>query len=245
MGRFRSAYAELASAQKGRGKGAPAYSVFVNRRVGRVFAAAAYTWGWTPNAVSLVSAAHTFVAIALIAVAPITWGAGILIALLLMAGYAWDSADGQVARLRGGGTLAGEWLDHFLDAIKISTLHLAVLIALALRSSLADTGWLLVPICYSATATVTFFGILLNDLLKAKGDAVPPTVASTWSLRRSLLMLPTDYGFLCAVFLLWGNTSLFFPVYTAMAVCAAGFLGLAAVKWFRDMSAVDAAAQVA
>lgn len=243
MGRVRNAYADLARAQKGRGRGAPAYSVFVNRKAGRALAAMAYTWGWTPNQVSVVSAAHTYVAIAVIAAAPITWGTGIAVAVLLMLGYAWDSADGQVARLRGGGTLAGEWLDHFLDAIKISTLHLAVLVALATRSPFAGTAWLLIPIAYSVTATVTFFGMLLNDLLKGKKGAPPSSVSRGWSIGRSIVMLPTDYGLLCAIFLLWGEVSFFFPVYSFLAACALGFLGLAAVKWFRDMTALDADAQ--
>ncbi|HJG50865.1 MAG TPA: CDP-alcohol phosphatidyltransferase family protein, partial [Brachybacterium faecium] len=96
-------YRQLAYAQKGHARGAPAYSVYVNRRLGRALAAGAHGLGLTPNQVSLVSAAHSFAAILLIALVPASIPAGFFIALLLVLGYAWDSADGQVARLRGGG----------------------------------------------------------------------------------------------------------------------------------------------
>ena len=122
---FVEAHRRLAAAQKGHARGAPAYSVYLNRRLGRVLAAAAFRWGWTPNQVTAVSAAHTFVGIALLLALPVQWWSGVIVALLLVLGYAWDSADGQVARLRGGGSLAGEWLDHFVDAIKIASTFVA------------------------------------------------------------------------------------------------------------------------
>ena len=65
-----------------------------------------------------------------------------------MLGYALDSADGQLARLRGGGSLTGEWLDHVIDSFKISTLHLAVLV-MAYRFFPTPTWWLLVPLVFS------------------------------------------------------------------------------------------------
>jgi phosphatidylglycerophosphate synthase len=236
---FADSYARLARAQKGHARGAPAYSVYLNRRLGRVFAAAAHTWGWTPNTATAISAAHTFPAIALIIVAPITWWSGVLIALLLVLGYAWDSADGQLARLRGGGSLSGEWLDHFIDAIKIASLHLAVLVGLWLHADLQNSLWLIVPLIFSVVAVVSFFGMLLNDLLKGK-KGVPSTHArGGGSLIRSLMMLPTDYGILCLIFLVWGWTTGFLFCYTALMLLNAVFISLAAVKWFREMRAID------
>ena len=108
----------LASAQKP-GRGAPPYSRWINRRLGRLLAAAAYLAGRTPNQVTGLSALMTAIALVLVAtVRPALW-LGILVAFLLLLGYALDSADGQLARLRGGGTKAGEWLDHVVDAFKI------------------------------------------------------------------------------------------------------------------------------
>ncbi|MFT4214537.1 MAG: CDP-alcohol phosphatidyltransferase family protein [Microbacterium sp.] len=237
---FLSAYASLAQAQKGHARGAPAYSLYVNRKLGRVFAAAAFRWGWTPNGATAFSAVHTFFAIAMIAIVPITWWSGIVIAVLLLLGYAWDSADGQLARLRGGGSLAGEWLDHFIDSIKHATMHLAMMIGLWWHSDLRDTTWLLVPLAYSAIAVVTFFGMLLNDLLKGKKGVPSTHDRAGGTLGRSLLMLPTDYGLLCLVFILWGWVSGFMFCYGILMLLNGAFIVLAAVKWFREMRSIDA-----
>lgn len=232
---FREAFSSLKAAQKGHARGAPAYSVYVNRRIGRVFAAFAYTRGWTPNQVTAISAVHTFIGIALLIALPPSWWSGLLIALLLACGYAWDSADGQVARLRGGGTAAGEWLDHFVDAAKLSLLHLAVLIGLWLHTPLRDTPWLLVPLAFSAVATITFFGMLLNDLLKASRSVASSHSRGGGTLLRSTILLPTDFGVLCLVFVLWGWTGSFIVAYTLLAAAALAFLILASVRWFREM----------
>ncbi|MFA4841221.1 MAG: CDP-alcohol phosphatidyltransferase family protein [Agrococcus sp.] len=243
---FSDVHARLASAQKGHARGAPAYSVYVNRRLGRVFAAAAYRWGWTPDGVTALSAAHTFAGLVVLLALPAAWWTGLLVAILLALGYAWDSADGQVARLRGGGSLAGEWLDHFVDAIKIAALHLAVLVALwwhtPLRdTSFPDTAWLLVPIGFSIVGVVTFFGMLLNDLLKGKAGVPSTHARGGGTAGRSLLLLPTDFGVLCLVFVLWGWTTGFLWAYAALALANAAFLGLAAVRWFREIRAIDRA----
>ncbi len=236
---FADAYGRLAAAQKGHARGAPAYSVYLNRRMGRVFAALAYRWGWTPNGATALSAVFTFSGIALIAVAPITWWSGIFIAVLLILGYAWDSADGQLARLQGGGSLAGEWLDHFIDSLKHATLHLAVLIGLWRVPELRDTAWLLIPLAFSAIVVVTFFGMLLNDLLKGK-QGVPSTHAhGGGTFARSVLLLPTDYGLLCLVFAFWGWPAAFLLLYGVLMVLNGIFLVLAAVKWFREMRSID------
>lgn len=235
---IRDTLRRLGSAQKGRARGAPAYSVYVNRPVGRLLAAIAYRIGLTPNQVTVVSAVFTFAAIALIALAPITWPLGILIWLLLALGYAWDSADGQVARLRGGGSLAGEWLDHFVDAVKISSLHLAVLVALSRVDGLAEV-WLLVPIGFTVVANTTFFAMILNDLLKGKRGIVSAHSSGGGSPLRSLLLLPTDYGVLLLAFLAWGWTPVFLGLYTLLFAAATAFLVLAAAKWFIEMNRID------
>jgi hypothetical protein len=59
---------------------------------------------------------------------------------------------------------------------------------------------------------------------------------------RSLLLLPTDFGVLCLVFALWGWTDGFVWAYAALAVANAAFLVLAAVRWFREIRAIDRAA---
>ncbi len=234
-----AAYRRLAAAQKGHARGAPAYSVYINRRIGRVLAALAFRAGWTPNGVTLVSAVHTFLAIALLIALLATWWSGLLIAILFVLGYAWDSADGQLARLRGGGSLAGEWLDHFVDAVKIASLHLAVLLGLQLHTPLAGTAWLLIPLVFSVVAVVTFFGMLLNDLLKGKKGVASTHARGGGTLLRSTILLPTDFGVVCLVFLFWGWTPIFVALYALLAGLNLLFLIAAAVKWFREIRALD------
>lgn len=233
----------LAGAQKPAASGAPAYSIYVNRKVGRLIAAAAYRAGLTPNAVTAISAAFTFASITAIALVPTGPWLGVAVGLGLALGYAFDSADGQVARLRGGGSISGEWLDHVVDAIKTSTLHLAVLIGL-FRFGGLDTAWLLVPIGFSVVAAIAFFAMMLNDTLKAvhaRRTGVQAERRGSSPLR-SLLLLPTDYGIVCLTMLTFGITPLFLVLYTALFALQGLHLVATLVKWFRDMRALDRAA---
>jgi phosphatidylglycerophosphate synthase len=228
----------LSSAQKTAARGAPAYSVYVNRRVGRYLAAGAFRLGLTPNNVTAISAGFTFCAIGLLTIGEPSWGFGIVVWLLLAVGYAFDSADGQVARLRGGGSPSGEWLDHVVDSIKISTLHLAVLIMMFRHFPLESSAWLLVPIGFAAVAAVSFFAMILNDLLKAKHAPTIAPPAAPRTLLRSLLGVPTDYGVLCLAFVLLGAPLAFFGLYALLFVANTLYLALALGKWFRDMTAL-------
>jgi phosphatidylglycerophosphate synthase len=235
---FRQTMARLSTAQKG-AKGAPAYSRFVNRRAGRVLAALAYRAGLTPNAVTGISAVFTFTGIALLALLPPSAGLGPGVAALLLVGYAFDSADGQLARLRGGGSLVGEWLDHIVDSAKVASLHLVLLVGLY-RFDVVPDRWLLVPLAYSAVWSVLFFAMILNDQLRRQGGATPRSTAdgSRAPVLRSLLVAPTDYGVLCLVFALYGATSVFFVGYSLLFLATAAFLAAACVAWFREISAL-------
>lgn len=229
---------QLRTAQKGRAKGAPGYSIYVNRKVGRFLAAFAHTLHLTPNQVTLVSAVFTFTGVILLATVPPSPVLGVCVWLLLALGYAWDSADGQVARLRGGGSAAGEWLDHFVDALKISCLHLSVLIAWYRYFPIKSELWLLVPIGFAVVGAVTFFAMILNDLLKSSKGMASAVESGGSSVLRSFVLLPTDYGILCFSFVLWGFPSLFISAYSLLAIACAMFLVLASVKWFNDMKRV-------
>ncbi|GAA1979461.1 CDP-alcohol phosphatidyltransferase family protein [Amycolatopsis minnesotensis] len=229
--RFTETLERLPSAQKS-AKGAPAYSRFVNRRAGGYLAAAAYHLGRTPNQVSAISAAFTFTGIAVIALAPPVPVTGFAVCLALVAGYAFDAADGQLARLRGGGSLAGEWLDHVIDALKIATLHLSVLVS-AYRFSDLPKGFLLVPIGFSVVASVQFFALILNEQLRHRAGAARLPGGKP-SPVRSLLVVPTDYGVLCLGFALLGFPAVFEPLYGLLFAANAAFLAAALPKWYRD-----------
>jgi phosphatidylglycerophosphate synthase len=197
----------------------------------------AFHAGLTPNAVTGISAAFTATGIGLLALVPPSAPMGLAVAGCLILGYALDAADGQLARLRGGGSPAGEWLDHMVDAAKASSLHLAVLIGFY-RFGTVDAGWLLlVPLGYCVVDAVTYFGTMLNEALRAQHGVATRAqrTAQRVGVGRSLLTLPTDYGLLACVFVLFGAPWLFVPTYTFLFLAAAGFLALASVKWFREM----------
>jgi len=219
-------------------KGAPLYSLLVNRPLGRLFAAAAFQVGMTPNQVTLVSAVFTYSGIALLALAPIAVWAGLVACALLVLGYALDSADGQVARLTGGGSLVGEWLDHVVDSGKIATLHVAVLVAFYRAG--ADPLWLGVPLIFMVFYVVHFFGMLLTELLtrlyRAERSLSKPEASSSRAM--SILKLPTDYGVLCLAFAVWGFFPIFRWVYLLLALAMAGYTILVLGKWYRELNAL-------
>jgi phosphatidylglycerophosphate synthase len=233
---LRTTLGRLTAAQKG-AVGAPAYSRFVNRKLGRLLAALAFHARLTPNAVTGISAAFTATALALLVLVEPSWGTGLAVAGCLVLGYAFDAADGQLARLRGGGSPAGEWLDHMVDAVKASGLHLTVLVGFY-RFDVVDPVLLLVPLGYCLVDAVTYFATMLNEALRSQhgvATRAQPTQQRV-SVARSLMTLPTDYGLLACLFVLYGAPALFVPAYTLLFVAAAAFLALASVKWFSEMS---------
>ncbi|GEA81254.1 CDP-alcohol phosphatidyltransferase family protein [Cellulomonas uda] len=233
---YRDTVRRLADAQKQAARGAPAYSRFVNRRLGRLLAAWAYGRGLTPNQVTGLSALATFAGIALLALVEPSWWLGALVAALLVLGYALDSADGQVARLTGTGSPAGEWLDHMVDATKIATLPLALGVGLY-RFDAVDLGWLVVPLVHAVAGSVLFFGMILTEQLRrAQGVQSVAVTGGRAPWLRSVLAVPTDYGVLCWVFLLLGAPDVFVLVYALVVAATAVFTVAAAVKWYREIS---------
>ncbi|WP_456600577.1 CDP-alcohol phosphatidyltransferase family protein [Blastococcus sp. SYSU DS0616] len=233
---FRTTVRRLSAAQKG-AQGAPAYSRFVNRKLGRVLAAAAFHARLTPNVVTGVSAVFTTSAIVLLALGSPSWTTGVAVSVLLAVGYAFDAADGQLARLRGGGSPAGEWLDHMVDAAKTSSLHLAVLIHLYRSEAVPRGVWLLVPLGFCVVAAVLFFGTMLNEALRERHGARTRAERTDErpSVLRSLLVVPTDYGLLCWVFVLLGTPDVFVGAYSLLFLATAGYLALACLKWFGEI----------
>lgn len=226
----------LSGAQKG-ATGAPAYSRFVNRKLGRLLAALAFHAGLTPNAVTALSALSTFSGIAVLALGTPSWATGMWVSALLVLGYALDSADGQLARLRGGGSPAGEWLDHMVDAVKASSVHLAVLVGLYRAGTVESEALLLLPLAYCVVDATLFFGTMLNEALRAQHGMPTRAQPSQQSagVVRSMVALPTDYGLLCLVFLLLGAPASFLLAYAVMFLGTAAYLLLGSVKWFHEM----------
>lgn len=208
---FRAALGELGAVQKP-GAGFPAYTRWVNRRLARYAAAAAYRIGATPNGVTAASATASAAAVVLLVAAPVTGPTGIAAAALLALGYLLDSADGQVARLTGRGSIAGEWLDHVVDAIRTPAVHLAVLTGL-LRSG-APAAVVALPMLFCVVAVGQFMSQVLAEQLSGRVHRRP----AGDGIRQSWMTLPTDTGVLCWSFVLWGLPGAFVPVYAALLV---------------------------
>lgn len=227
---FTQALQSLRQAQK-TSKGVSLYSRWVNRPLGRVFAAAAAASGIGPNAVTSISAVVTAAGLVLLMLAPISIAAGVGVAVLLVLGFALDSADGQVARLTSTSSPAGEWLDHVVDAGKMVAVHAAVLIALWRGD--ANPAWFVVALVYQFVAVVFFAALTLFPLVRR--DEIAASGAP--SMTRSMALLPADYGILALAFLFWGAQPVFLIVYTILLVATILIAAALCVKWFRRLSA--------
>ena len=231
----------LARAQKPAARSSPAYSRFVNRRLGRYIAAWAYRSGISANGVTAISAAITFASIALLLIFPPSLWLGAAVGGGLLIGYAFDSADGQVSRLTGSSSPAGEWLDHMVDSTKASALPIALAVGFY-RFDVVAVEWLLVPLAFAIVSAVLFFCMILTEQLRRQHgvQSLAPTEPGSASWVRAVLVAPMDYGVLCLSFLLLGWVPAFVVVYTLIVVASTAFLLLAAVKWFRELEAMPA-----
>ena len=235
MSRLSESLDQLASSQK-TSRGVSPYSRFINRPAGRFFAAVGHVLGMTPNQMTLASAVCTFSGIAVLALTEPTWTSGIVIAAMLIFGFILDSSDGQLARLTGASSPAGEWLDHVVDCARSVLVHTAVLVSFYRYFSLSSELILLVPLVFQFAAVVLFVAGTLALLLKRSsgrsGSAGPP------SLARSILLLPADFGILAASFVMLGSGQIFIAAYCTLAAIQLLLLATLGAKWFSELSAV-------
>lgn len=218
---------ELQHAQKP-GTGVPAYTRWVNRRLARYAAAGAIVLRMGPNAVTAAGAGLSLLGLIVLVLFPPSLSTGVGAAVLLAGGYVLDSADGQVARATGRGGPAGEWLDHVVDAVRTPAIHLAALAGLAWHTGLPPWAPVL-PGLYCLMSGGQFMSqILAEQLLRPAGPVTPPGPASGAGRvpaapgdpgaqrLRSFLLLPTDAGALCWVFIFWGSPPAFLAAYGSL-----------------------------
>jgi phosphatidylglycerophosphate synthase len=146
----------------------------ISYRMGAVVALCASRIGVAPNMISLLSGAITiFSAMLAVYVGQGSWVAGVVLTLGLQIGYAFDCADGPLARATGQGSSFGSLLDKITDlssgmllpcilayGIVISHLelpggwcdfHLGILtLFLALRATLSVLMWMKELVIYNA-----------------------------------------------------------------------------------------------
>ena len=234
--RARRAYAvgRLGSSQKSM-ISVPAYLRYVNRRAGGQLAALAHAAGLTPTQVTGLSSLTSGAGILLLALSAPVFGVGLGVAVLLALGYALDSADGQLARVRGGGTRSGEWLDHVADVAKISALHGAVVLS-SLRHSEASSWWIVVPLLFLVANVTMFFGLMLRDQMLTRQGPGASSQDRRAPFLKAVALLPIDYGTLCWVFVLLPSTVAFRLGYGFLAAYACLFAVRSLVRAYRAVA---------
>jgi phosphatidylglycerophosphate synthase len=210
--RYRIALARLSAAQKS-GAGVPAYLRWPNRALGRRAAAAASIVGASANSLTAVGVACTAAGLVILIFLSASPWAAALGTVVLLCGYALDSADGQLARLLGTGSVAGEWLDHVVDAVRIPATHVAVAVALTVRAAPVWMIW--VAIAFAVTASAWFFAQILAEKLSARVGAAPPSESPRWV---SFAKLPLDNGSLIVVLVTLPWLPVFAALYTLLFV---------------------------
>lgn len=227
---FRSALTRLDTAQKP-GVGVPAYTRWINRRVARVFAAFFGTVKATPSIVSVVSIVFTLAGLATFLLlqtsSPLL--AGLVAAGLLAVGYALDSADGQLARLQGTSSLQGEWLDHTLDAIRLPAVHLAIAAGFLFSQMPAAAA---AAALFSVLASAGFLSQNVGGLLRDNARVERTEVRRM----QSWVLLPTDPGVLCWVFVLWGAPPVFTVAYVLLMLANVAHMVVSSRRRWRELS---------
>ncbi|MEP9373748.1 CDP-alcohol phosphatidyltransferase family protein [Mesorhizobium sp. KR1-2] len=234
--KIRNNYELLIHAQKRSDGGAPIYTRRVNRFFGRFLAALLAETQLTPNAVSIMSIALTLTGlVGLIALKP-SIPVALLVTLLLLAGYALDSSDGQLARLRGAQCPRGEWLDHVIDAFKMVAVHWSALIFLLKN---VEENYILifstVFIFQSFSSVIYFSGILKSKIRtpdRGSGDGLKVVEPS---FVRDTALIFLDYGVLCMIFVFSFNPNLFIICYVILMLLFVTFSIYSLVKAFLSM----------
>lgn len=218
----------LSSAQKP-AVGVPAYLRWINRPLGGRVAVEAAVIGATPNQLTAISAALGAAGVLVIALGADAWSP-VLGALLLLAGYVFDSADGQLSRIRRTGGPAGEWLDHVVDGVRSPLVHVAVAVHLF---RVGASLWLVVAaVLFSVLVSAWFLSQLLAEKLlprrRPSGDETP-------GLADALIRQPQDPSTTYAVVALLGIPLLFAALYTLLFAWHLFTFGVSLARKYRQL----------
>ena len=248
MAGYRATVGRLSTAQKP-GVGVPPYTRYVNRPLGRRLAALGYLLGLTPNQVTALSMACSLAGLVLLVLVAPAPALGLAVGGALLLGYALDSADGQLARLRGEGGPAGEWVDHVSDQARQGAVHAATLVALYRFAPDVPRGLLLVPLGYGIVSATRFLSqILAEQMRRAAANEQTPRAAADGQTsprggadsanRRAWLNLPVDAGVLCLAFLLAGMPIPFLVAYTTLGVLTTASTAQSLRRRYRELRAL-------
>jgi len=224
---YRAARARLRAVQKS-GAGEPAYLRWVNRPLGARVAAIGYVAGATPNQVTAISGVLTLAGLVAVVVNGTNPVFAASATALLLAGFVLDSADGQLARLRGTGNPAGEWLDHVVDAVRLPLAHFAIVICLW---RVGAPPWALAMcLAFSITASVWFFAATLGGKLDTEGTG--RSTAKNWV---SFAKIPYDTSALFFLLLALPWLPVFLAGYSILFVLTVAAATVALRRKFRTL----------
>jgi phosphatidylglycerophosphate synthase len=185
----------------GANRGGGLYSEAVSQRLGAVCALVGHRLGLSPSALSVGNVLCGVTASVLVLVTG--WGAFGLVGWQLA--YAFDCADGQLARVSGRASPAGARLDVLCD------LAVQVCLVAAVASFLSSGTPLFVPALFAGTWLVNLFTSVLQSL-SAGASLLPGR-----SLPVRVVKLARDYGF---VVLLVGVVITIRPQWTLAMIVA-------------------------
>jgi phosphatidylglycerophosphate synthase len=233
---IRNNYGLLQEAQKGNSGKTPIYTRKVNRFLGRILASFLVETQLTPNGVSIISIAFTLAGLVGLIVLKPSIPVALLVTLLLLAGYALDSSDGQLARLRGAQCPRGEWLDHVIDAFKMVAIHWSALIFLLKNVEENYILIFLTVFIFQSFSIVIYFSGILKSKIRTPdrgsgngGKVVDP------SFVRDAALIFLDYGLLCMIFVFTFNPNLFFTCYVMLMSLFATISVYSLIKSFLSM----------
>jgi phosphatidylglycerophosphate synthase len=195
-------------------RGGGLYSEAVSQPIGSAIALTAARLGIPPTALSVVNlllgvgASVTVVALAGQAAAGTVpaWAAGLIALLAWQLSYAFDCADGQLARVTGKASPAGARLDILCDiAVQIGLVAALSAVAIAYRPG--TPTWL--PAVFAGTWMVN----LVTSVMQAGPNAA--SMVPSRSLPVRVVKLARDYG---AVILLAGLVLTVIPQWTVVVL---------------------------
>lgn len=231
---YRDAVFRLQTAQKP-GGGVPPYMRHVNRWLGRRLAALAFVLRLTPNAVTALSGIATVLGLVVLLMVPVGWPSALAVTVLLLLGFALDSADGQLARLTGGGGPAGEWLDHVVDSARQPLIHIALALHWLTETDLDAAVISGLTIGFLLVTSVRFFSQTLAEQLVRQhaGAATPYSDDERW---RGWVQLPADPGVLYLSFLLLPMPTLHLLVYAMLFIANLALFGASLLRRYRSLA---------
>ncbi|HEX7746248.1 MAG TPA: CDP-alcohol phosphatidyltransferase family protein [Micromonosporaceae bacterium] len=197
-------------------RGGGLFSESISQRLGAAIAVAAARLGLRPTVLSLVNLVLGLVVSAVVVISAgavatgdlPAWPVGLLALVGWQIAYAFDCADGQLARVTGQGTPAGARLDVLCDvAAQIALVTALSAVAVAQRP--ATPAWL------AAAFGGTWMVNLVTSVMQSGPNATSMVTSTSLSVR--VVKLIRDYG---AVIFLAGLVLTLVPAWTLWLVVA-------------------------